>query len=68
MAEAVLNRIYRNHIRSVPTSILLSCSALVSRWRFSPSFAETDHDDKSQEYCSGINPTLLRRLNRRSHR
>ena len=68
MADAVMKWIRREHVLSVPISILLSCSALVSRWGFFPSFAETDDDDKSQERCNGINPTRLRRLTRRSHR
>jgi hypothetical protein len=66
MADAVMKRIHREHVLWIPISLLLSCSVLVSRWGFGPSFAETDDGDKSQEYCNGINPTRLRRLTRRS--
>jgi hypothetical protein len=58
-----MNRIRREHVLSIPISMLLSCSSLVPRWGFSPSFAETDHDDNSQECCYGINPTRLHRFN-----
>jgi hypothetical protein len=63
-----MKRIRRDYLLSIPISMLLSWSVLVSRWGFSHSFAETDGDNKSQEYCNGINPTRLRRFTHRSHR
>jgi hypothetical protein len=34
MADAVMKRNHREHVLSIPISLLLSCSALVSRWGF----------------------------------
>ena len=36
MADAVMKRNHREHVLSIPISLLLSCSALVSRWGLAP--------------------------------
>jgi hypothetical protein len=49
LIEAVMKYIHCERILTIPISISLLCLAVVSKWGFSPNFAETDDGDKSQE-------------------